>query len=98
MNQGDVKLHDILIDGVTDTSEGCPYMDRGIYGVRIGDPHMYGSRHATADETYNITVRNVRSRAEIAAIGLAGEIRNLTVENISCFDGAAALQDLRPQL
>ena len=97
LNQGDVKLHDILVDGVTDTSGNCPYMDRGIYGVRIGDPHMYGSRHATADETYNITVRNVRSRAEIAAVGLAGEICNLTAEEVSCFDGAVPLQDLRPQ-
>lgn len=97
LNQGEVKLHDILIDGVYDTSENSPYMDRGVYGVRIGDTRMYGKRHATADETYNITVRNVRSRAEYA-LGLAGDMKDLVVEGIECFDGAVPLRDQRGEL
>ena len=40
LNQGNVKLHDIVIDGVYDTSETSPYMDKGLYAVRIGDMHI----------------------------------------------------------
>ena len=94
LNQGGTKLHDILIDGVYDTSEGSEHMDRGLYAVRIGDTHMYGSRHATADETYNITVRNVRGRGE-QVVSLAGEMTNLVMYGIESFDGAAMLLDKR---
>lgn len=95
LNQGEIKLHDIFIDGVYDTSENSPHMDRGGYGVRIGDTRLYGKRHATADETYNITVKNVRSRANVAAIGLAGDMKNLILENIEAFDGTLELEDKR---
>ena len=95
LNQGDMKLHDIHIDGVYDTSENSPYMDRGIYAVRIGDTRLYGTRHATSDETYNITIKNVRSRAQTAAIGLAGDMSAVIIENVECFDGAAELEDKR---
>ena len=95
LNQGGTKLHDIVIDGVEDVSAECPYMDVGHYGVRIGDAkHMYGSRHSTKEETYNIVVRNVRSRAE-AAVSLAGAVENLTLENIEGFDGAVSILDER---
>lgn len=60
LNQGDIALHDILVDGVYDVGAESPYMDRGRYAVRVGDTNMYGTRHATEDETYNITIRNVR--------------------------------------
>lgn len=97
LNQGDVKLHDILVDGVYDKSEESPYMDRGIHTVRIGDNRIYGTRHGTGDETYNITIKNIRSRARIAAVALAGGIKNLVMENIECFDGAQELKDERVQ-
>ncbi len=95
LNQGEVKLHDILIDGVYDMSADSPYMDMGIYAVRVGDTRLYGERHATAEETYNITIKNVRSRAQIAAVGLAGSMNNLVMEAIECFDGAVLLDDQR---
>ena len=94
LNQGGVKLHDITIDGVYDTSENSPHMDRGKHTVRIGDPRLYGERHATADETYNISVANVRSRA-ICAISLAGEMTNLSLSGVECFDGARMISDYR---
>ena len=94
LNQGDVKLHDILIDGVCDTSAESPYMDIGRHSVRIGDVHLYGTRHATADETYNITIKNVRSRAPYA-IALAGKMSNLVMYGIECFDGSKMLLDNR---
>ena len=95
LNQGDVKLHDVVIDGVYDTSAESPYMDRGIYAVRVGDTRLYGTRHATTEETYNITVKNVYSRAANAAIGLAGDMKDLVVEDIRCADGTACFEDKR---
>lgn len=95
LNQGGIRLHDVMIDGVYDTSADSTSMDRGLYGVRVGDTGLYGSRHATADETCNITIRNVRSRGKVAAVGLAGEMQNLIMENIEGFDGAVLLDDQR---
>ena len=94
LNQGGIKLYDVMVDGVEDTSLDSPHMDRGLYGVRIGDRGLYGARHATADETYNITIRNVRSRGRTAAVGLAGAMRDVRIENITAFDGAKELEDL----
>ena len=95
LNQGELALHHIEIDGVWDMSAECPHLDRGYHGVRIGDTLMYGPRHATAEETYNITVRNVRSRAKFGAIGLAGNMKDLVLENIEAFDGAPEMLDQR---
>ena len=92
LNQGDIKLHDILVDGVYDTSAECPRMDRGLLAVRVGDTHLYGDRPSTADETYNITIRNVRSRA-VHAISLAGSIGNIVIYGIECFDGAKMFKE-----
>ena len=86
LNQGGVKLYNILIDGVTDTSKDSTHMNRGLFGIRIGDKRLYSTRHSTPDETYNIVVRNVFSRAE-TIVDMAGSITNCTVENIYGFDG-----------
>lgn len=94
LNQGELKIHDITVDGVYDTSAGSPHMDRGIYALRIGDTHLYGTRRATGDETYNITVRNVRGRGYYA-VSLVGEIKNLVTENIEAFDGAGLIKEKR---
>ena len=94
LNQGDIKLHDILIDGVYDMGDVSPYMNHGIYAVRVGDTKMYGTRHATADETYNITIKNVRGGQEYV-IALAGQMSNLTTYGIEAFNGAKMLLDQR---
>ncbi|MBE6645732.1 MAG: hypothetical protein E7612_10245 [Ruminococcaceae bacterium] len=95
LNQGEHKLHDIYIEGVFDTSANSPHMDRGGCGVRIGDgTHMYGTRPSTADETYNIVVRNVRSRAR-RAMSLHGDMKNIVIENVEIFDGGGEIEDLR---
>lgn len=87
LNQGGTKLYNILVDGVQDSSlDEKYYVGRGVAGVRIGDAHLYGSRHATADETFNICVRNVFSRAT-CAFRMAGEMADVTYENIFGFDG-----------
>ena len=94
LNQGDLKLHDILIDGVQDVSRHSKYTDGGIYAVRVGDTRMYGKRHATADETYNITIKNVYGEGE-AAVALAGQMANVTMENVTSAEGTPLLLDER---
>ncbi len=96
LNQGDVKLHDITIDGVYDTSCDSPYMDKGLYAVRIGDTHLYGTRHATKDETYNITVKNVCGGGDYV-ISLAGAMKNLVYFGIEAINGAKLLKDDRAE-
>ena len=96
LNQGGIRLYDVTVEDVRDTSEGSPRMDRGKHAVRIGDPRLYGERHATAEETHNITVRGVRSRA-MCAISLAGEIAELSIEDVEIFDGAELISDHRPR-
>ena len=86
LNQGDIRLHDIEIDGVYDTCEDCTHLDKTGRAIRIGDTHMYGSRHCTRDETYNITVKNVYAAGDHALV-LAGEIGNLVIYGIECADG-----------
>lgn len=94
LNQGDVKLHDITVDGVYDDSVNSPHTDGGLYTVRVGDLHMYGTRHATEDETYNITVKNVCGGQEYV-IALAGAIRNFNMYGIEAVNGAKMLLDNR---
>lgn len=94
LNQGEIKLHDIFIDGVYDSSADSLHMEKGFAGVRVGDTNMYGPRHATAEETYNITVRNVYSRAKYA-VTLAGAMKNLVLYGIECESGTKMLLDER---
>jgi hypothetical protein len=94
LNQGGTKLHDILIDGVYDMGPESPHMDRGYLTIRIGDTHLYSTRFPTADETYNISVRNVRGGG-IYVVSLAGEIRNFSMYGIEAFNGAKMLDDQR---
>ncbi len=84
--QGGAKQYNILIDGVMDASRECDCLSGpGETGVRIGDNEMYGSRHATEDECYNIHVKNVYART-LQVLWLAGNIGNITYENINGFD------------
>lgn len=99
LNQGGPKLYNILIDGVVDASADVDYLDRGETGIRIGDAYEgYGGRQPTFDETFNITVRNVYSRAK-AVIRLSGCVRKLKLDNISTFDdGGGMILDGRAQI
>ena len=53
------------------------------------DGNLRATRHATADETFNITVRNVYSRAN-AALRIAGAMKDCLFENIRTFDNGGA--------
>jgi hypothetical protein len=94
LNQGSVNLHDITIDGVYDTFRECPHLDHGLYAVRVGDVRIYGERHATKDETYNITIKNVVGGGDYV-LALAGEIGNLVTENITAIGETPLLLDQR---
>ena len=67
-------------------------MDHGLYAVR-GDKHLYGSHHSTEEETYNITIRNVRGGDYVLV--LAGAIKNLVTENITAIGETPILRDRR---
>ena len=94
LNQGDVKLHDVTIDGIYDLGRESDYMDHGLYTVRVGDTRLYGTRHSTKDETYNITIKNVHGSGDYA-ISLAGEIGNLVMYGIESAEGTKMLKDDR---
>ncbi len=94
LNQGGIKLHDITVDGVCDCAKECPYMDHGVFAVRVGDNHLYGERHSDETETYNITLKNICGGGEYV-VALAGAIGNLTMYGIEAKDGAKMLRDER---
>jgi len=94
LNQGGIRLYDITIDGVYDTSRESSHMDKGIYAVRIGDTRLYGARHSTADETYNITVKNVCGGGSYV-LSLAGAIKNLVYFGLEALEGTKMLKDER---
>lgn len=94
LNQSGIKLYDILIDGVRDVARECPYVDHGLYAVRIGDTHLYGTRHATKDETHHITVKNVYGNG-VCALSLAGDMSDLILENITAGNGVKLIDDSR---
>ena len=94
LNQGDIKLHDILIDGVYDKAQESPHMESGIFAVRVGDTHLYGPRHSTKEETYNIQIRNVVGGGWYA-VSLAGEIDRLVMYGIEAINGAKMVRDDR---
>jgi hypothetical protein len=95
LNQGELKLHDVLIENIYDTSAECPHLDKGRYCVRVGDAnHLYGERHSTAEETYNISIKDIWGRGQ-SVLHLAGAIGNLTIENANSMDGAPMVEDFR---
>ncbi len=91
LNQSGVKLYNISVDGVFDESKDCKYYKgRGVASVRIGDVHLYGTRHSTPEETYNIRIKNVHSRAAYA-LRFAGSMSNITYDDIHGFDGCPCI-------
>ena len=94
LNQSGVRLHDVTVDGVYDSAMECPHLDHGLYAVRIGDTRLYGTRHSTEDETYNITVRNVVGGGDYV-LSLAGRSKDLRLENIRAIGNTQLLLDER---
>ena len=87
--QGGTTLHDVIVDDVADISDQIPgILGRALQTVRIGDSDkMYGSRHSEGREVYNVTVKNIRSRAKYALYIAGNPIENFVCENVVAFDG-----------
>ena len=83
--QGGGKLYNVIVDGVIDSSKDSPYMDIGSYAVRLGDVYEYRTPQPSADEMYNITVRNVIGRSEVA-VDVAQIKGHVSVENVQGYD------------
>lgn len=93
LNQGSSKIYNILVDNVQDTSvDKKYYVGRGVAAVRVGDTRIYGERHSYKDETFNIAIKNVYSRAA-CAVSLVGEMTNVKCENINGYDGCPVIID-----
>ncbi len=97
LNQGGTKLYNVIVDGVIDSSKNCPHLEEGLRSWRtlcIGSDSPYGGRHSTKEETYNITVRNIYSRAKSAVV-VDGCVARLTLDNINGFDGCENILENR---
>ena len=94
LNQGGPSLHDITVDGIYDQSDVCPSLTTGFNAVKVGDLRMYGARHSTEDETYNITIKNVYAAGKFG-VKLIGGMKNVVLYNIECKEGTQMIQDLR---
>lgn len=90
LNQGGVKLYNILIDGVMDLSEeGDPL--RALAAIRIGDLSDYRQRLNTLGETRDIVIRNVSTRAKFGAY-IANTLCDATFENFKLYgDGGIGM-------
>ncbi len=93
LNQGGPRLYNVLIDGVFDASLNDAHTNHGDCGVMIGDVEPYGDRQPGPDETFNITVRNVVSRAD-TALRVYGGISHFVYENIQGFDRCPQVVDV----
>ena len=84
---GGGRIRRVLVDGVTDTSDGKTYIaGRGARGVNIGDRHIYAGSQCDPGDMDDITVRNVRSRAHYG-VSVRGPVGNVKIENVVGFDG-----------
>ena len=76
LNNRNVKLYDVLIDGVKDCS---PPKSINKAAVKIGDKNYGG--YAPIGDTYNITVRNVSTASECGVL-IQGSLAESVIENI----------------
>ena len=94
LNQGGIKLYDVTVEGVYDTSDTTTKMEEGLYAVRVGDKHLYSTRHATTEETYGIKIGGVHAKGRYA-IALAGEIGEIETSDINTYGSTKMLLDER---
>lgn len=84
LNNRGAKIHDILIDGLTDTTPDVVKKGDLIWGpsraaVKIGDTGYGGI--APVGDTCNVTIRNVTSRARYAIL-IAGSLSESSISNV----------------
>jgi len=80
LNTSGVRMHDILLDGLIDTS---PAEARSKAAIKIGD-HHYGSGVAPLGDTCRIIVNNVISRSRHAVL-IGGSLCDSIISNVVCY-------------
>jgi hypothetical protein len=88
LNQDGVKIYNIFITNVMDTSTSDQV--RAKAAVKIGDRNYSSIRLNQLGETYNVFVDNVVSRAQNVVL-IQGTLKNATFRNIIGFDGNSHL-------
>lgn len=89
---GGHKIHDILIDGIQDpsTADTCNWQNGSAILLSDCAPEFLGDtgprRRPVRGDTYNITIRNVYTRA-MGGIRLFNDIEGLLIENLHLMKG-----------
>jgi hypothetical protein len=78
LNTSGVKMHDILLDGVTDTS---PAAKSCRAALKIGDNRARWGGVTPLGDTSRITVRNITSRAQHAIL-IAGSLNDSSISDV----------------
>lgn len=88
LNQDGIKLYNIFISDVVDTSGS---EDKRIQaGVKIGDMNYWSISRCQPGDTFNIFVDNVLTRG-ITAVKIQGPLKNAVLRNIAGYDGCTNL-------
>jgi len=95
LNQDGVKMYNIFVSNVIDTSidgEVFPNAQKNRYAaaIRIGEDHYWSIRPNVLGETYNIIIDNVVSRAEVVVL-INGTLKNSILRNIVGYGGNSQL-------
>lgn len=80
-----IQIHDVEIDGVTDTREHDEYIATAT--VRIGD-NAYAKESAKPSDIYNISVKNVKSKA-LSGVAVCKGLKDSVIENVRTEGGEA---------
>ncbi len=79
--QGGTQMHRILVEDVSDTSDGKTYFEGTAHTViNLGDCHAYSKPQATPGDVTDITIRNVATHVEPLLV--RGAVSRLTAEAI----------------
>lgn len=91
LNQDGIKLYNIYVSNVIDTSRDGEIFpttkkNRQAAAIRIGEDRYWSIRPNVLGETYNIFVDNVFSRAEVIVL-INGTLKNSVLKNIVGYGG-----------
>ncbi|MFG0262169.1 MAG: glycosyl hydrolase family 28 protein, partial [Novipirellula sp. JB048] len=85
LNASGLKIHDVILDGVIDTSTGR----RAKAAVKIGDANPAWGGVTPLGDTYRIFISNVISRAQHTIL-IAGSLTESSISNVVKYNAAGA--------
>ncbi|TWU25162.1 hypothetical protein Pla52o_14600 [Novipirellula galeiformis] len=83
LNAGGLRIHDVILDGLIDTSTGR----RAKAAVKIGDANPAWGGVAPLGDTYRIFISNVMSRAQHTIL-IAGSLSESSISNVIKYNAA----------